>query len=182
MAVGGFASTPTSTAPAVLVLNAFDAGGAQLAGSRGSSIVSIGNDLDIATGRHAIRAGAQLDAGRYRTSELRNTGGTFTFASLAAYAAGQPTTFTRNLGNPDVDIAQAQLGLYVQDDIRARKDLTDQRRPAAGISVAHRRLQPGAARRLGLVAVQERQDDDPRRRRHLLRLVRRPVLRTGRAA
>ncbi len=115
---------PVSTAPAVLVLNAFDAGGAQLAGSRGSNIVSITNDLDIATGRHAIRAGAQLDAGRYRTSERRNTGGTFTFASLDAYAAGQPTTFTRNVGDPDVAISQAQLGLYVQDDYRARKDLT----------------------------------------------------------
>jgi hypothetical protein len=116
--------SPASTAPAVLVLNAFDAGGAQLGGSRGSNTVSITNDLDIATGRHAIRAGAQLDAGRYRTSELRNTTGTFTFASLDAYAAGQPTTYTRNVGNPDVTIAQAQLGLYVQDDIRVRKDLT----------------------------------------------------------
>ena len=116
--------SPASTAPAVLVLNAFDAGGAQLAGSRGSNTVSITNDLDIATGRHAIRAGAQLDAGRYRTSELRNTSGTFTFASLDAYAAGQPTTYTRSAGNPEVTIAQAQLGLYVQDDIRVRKDLT----------------------------------------------------------
>ena len=118
------AFVPVSAAPAVLVLNAFDAGGAQLAGSRGTNTVSITNDLDIATGRHAIRAGAQLDAGRYRTSELRNTAGTFTFSSLDAYAAGLPTTYTRNVGNPDVEIAQAQLGLYVQDDFRARKDLT----------------------------------------------------------
>ena len=116
--------SPVSTAPAVLVLNAFNAGGAQLAGSRSSNIVSITNDLDIAAGRHAIRAGTQLDAGRYRTSERRNTGGTFTFASLDAYAAGQPTTFTRNVGDPDVTISQAQLGLYLQDDYRARKDLT----------------------------------------------------------
>ena len=118
------AFAPTSLAPAVLVLNAFDAGGAQLAGSRGSSIVSVTNDLDIATSRHAIRAGAQIDAGRYRTSELRNAAGTFTFSGLDAYAAGRPTTFTRNIGNPDVEIVQAQLGLYVQDDIRVRKDLT----------------------------------------------------------
>jgi hypothetical protein len=118
------AFAPASTAPAVLVLNAFDAGGAQLAGSRSSNTVSITNDLDIATGRHAIRAGAQIDAGRYRSGELRNTAGTFTFASLAAYAAGQPTTYTRNVGNPDVEISQAQIGLYVQDDIRVRKELT----------------------------------------------------------
>jgi hypothetical protein len=118
------AFTPVSIAPAVLVLNAFDAGGAQLAGSRGSNVFQLTNDLDISVGRHAIRTGIQLDAGRYRTNELRNTTGTFTFSGLDAYAAGQPTTFTRNAGNPDVAIAQAQLGLYMQDDIRARKDLT----------------------------------------------------------
>ena len=118
------AFAPVSSSPAVLVLNAFDAGGAQLAGSRGSTTIYLADDLDIAVGRHAIRAGMQLDAGSYRSSELRNATGTFTFASLDAYAAGRPTTFTRNVGDPDVDIAQAQLGLYVQDDIRARKDLT----------------------------------------------------------
>ena len=118
------AYAPTSTAPAVLVLNAFNAGGAQLAGSSGSNVLSITDDLDIARGRHAIRAGGQLDTGRYRSGELRNTSGTFTFASLAAYDAGQPTTFTRNVGDPFVEVSQTQLGLYVQDDVRARKDLT----------------------------------------------------------
>jgi hypothetical protein len=115
---------PVSTAPAVLVLNAFDAGGAQLAGAHGSDVFELADDVDISAGRHAVRTGVQLEAGRYSTSELRNTTGTFTFASLDAYAAGRPTTFTRNIGNPDVAISQVQLGLYVQDDIRARKDLT----------------------------------------------------------
>ena len=64
------AFTPASAAPAVLVLNAFNAGGAQVAGSRSSTPCSIADDLDIAIGRHAIRAGVQLDAGRYRTDEL----------------------------------------------------------------------------------------------------------------
>ena len=118
------AFAPVSIAPAVLVLNAFDAGGAQLSGFRGSSVFYAADDLDIAAGRHAIRTGVQLDAGTYRSRELRNATGTFTFASLDAYSAGRPTTFTRNAGDPDVSIAQAQLGVYVQDDIRARKDLT----------------------------------------------------------
>ena len=118
------AFSPASTAPAVLVLNTFNAGGAQLGGSRGANTVSITDDLDIAKGRHAIRAGVQFDAGRYHTTELRNTTGTFTFASLDAYTAGLPTTFTRNVGNPETAIGQAQLGLYVQDDIRVRKALT----------------------------------------------------------
>src|SRR5207245_2685919 len=99
------AFAPVSTAPAVLVLNAFDAGGAQLAGARGANAFTLVDDLDIAFGRHAIRTGMQLDGGRYRSNELRNTTGTFTFSSLDAYAAGRPTTFTRNIGNPDVAIS-----------------------------------------------------------------------------
>src|SRR4029077_8567613 len=55
--------TPLSAAPAVLVLNAFDAGGAQLAGTRGSNVVELHDDLDIAAGRHAIRTGIELEAG-----------------------------------------------------------------------------------------------------------------------
>jgi hypothetical protein len=115
---------PASAAPAVLVLNAFNAGGAQLAGSRGSNRFTLADDLDIAAGRHAIRAGLLLDAGRYRTDERRNTGGTFTFASLDDYAAARPTTYTRNLGEPWLTVSQAELALYLQDDIRLRKDLT----------------------------------------------------------
>lgn len=118
------AYSPTSAAPAVLVLNAFNAGGAQLAGARGTSLFTLADDLDIAIGRHAIRTGLLLDAGRYRTDELRNTGGTFTFASLDDYAAARPTTFTRNIGDPRLTTSQAQLALYVQDDIRVRKNLT----------------------------------------------------------
>ena len=118
------AFTPVSTAPAVLVLNAFDAGGAQMSGTRAVDTFEIADDLDVAVGRHAIRTGFLLEGGRYNTNVLRNAGGTFTFASLAAYAAGTPTTFTRNAGDPNVAVSQVQAGVYVQDDFRARKDLT----------------------------------------------------------
>ena len=115
---------PTSTAPAVVVLNAFGAGGAQLSGARGANVFTLADDLDISIGRHAIRTGVLLDAGRYHTDERRNTGGTFTFASLEDFSAARPTTYTRNVGNPALSVSQTQLGVYVQDDIRVRKDLT----------------------------------------------------------
>jgi carboxypeptidase family protein len=118
------ALVPASGASAVLVLSAFNSGGAQLAGSRGTSVFTLADDLDIAAGRHAIRTGLLLDAGRYRTDERRNTGGTFVFASLADYAAARPTSYTRNIGEPALTISQAELALYVQDDMRVRKDLT----------------------------------------------------------
>ena len=111
-------------APAVLVLNAFNSGGAQIDGGRHSVDVDIADDLDIAIGKHAIRTGVQFEAGRYRSDELRNAAGTFTFANLDAFAAGRPTTYTRNVGDPRVTVSQAQMALYFQDDYRARKALT----------------------------------------------------------
>jgi len=118
------ALTPASSAPAVLVLNAFDAGGAQIDGRRTSGELELADDLDFALGKHAVRTGFLLERGRYRSDERRNAGGTFTFASLDAFAAGLPTTFTRNIGDPRVSVEQTELGVYVQDDFRARKDLT----------------------------------------------------------
>src|SRR5262249_37177059 len=86
--------------------------------------IEIGDDLDISTGKHAFRTGLLFEGGRYHTDERRNATGTFTFSDLNAFAAGLPTTFTRNAGDPRAAISQIQTGLYVQDDYRAAKALT----------------------------------------------------------
>jgi hypothetical protein len=118
------ANQAASAAAAVLVLNAFNAGGAQIAGGRASRELELADDLDIALGKHALRTGLLLERIRYRWDERRNAGGTFTFSDLDAYRAGRPTTFTRNTGDPLLTTTQTQLGLYVQDDFRAAKSLT----------------------------------------------------------
>ena len=53
-------------APAVLVLNAFDTGGAQLSGTRGVRAIELSDDLDIGIGKHAVRAGVLVEGGRNR--------------------------------------------------------------------------------------------------------------------
>lgn len=110
--------------PAVLVLNAFNSGGAQIDGGSGATTFEFADDLDIAVGRHAFRVGMLAEGGRYHTSVSRNALGTFTFSDLAAFNAGRPTTFTRNAGDPRVSTSQVQTGVYVQDDYRAAKSLT----------------------------------------------------------
>ncbi len=116
--------TPASLAPAVLVLNAFNSGGSQIGGQQDSNEILLADDLDIASGKHAMRAGFQIDGGRYDTSVARNTGGTFTFSGLDAFNAAQPTTFTRNVGDPQVAVSQWQGAIYFQDDYRLRRELT----------------------------------------------------------
>ena len=113
-----------SLAPAVQVLNAFNAGGAQIGGGRHVNQTDIADDLDFSRGKHALRTGFLLEAAQIRTDVRRNTTGTFTFSSLDAFNAGLPTTFSRNIGDPLVNVSQLQAGVYIQDDYRARKDLT----------------------------------------------------------
>jgi hypothetical protein len=113
-----------SLAPAVQVLNAFNAGGAQIGGSRRLNQTDVADDLDISRGKHAIRTGFLIEVAQIRSDVRRNATGSFTFASLDAFNAGLPTTFTRNIGDALVDVSQLQAGVYIQDDYRARKDLT----------------------------------------------------------
>ena len=117
-------SSSLTDAPTLLVLDAFNAGGAQIEGGRRGTDIELASDLDYAKGRHSARAGFLLEAGRYRSDDARNMGGTFTFASLDAYDAGRPTTFTQRSGNPLVEYSHAQFGGYVQDDVRVARSLS----------------------------------------------------------
>ena len=111
-------------APTYRVLDAFTSGGAQQDGGRDASELEYASNVDWARGRHAIRMGALVEGGCYRSDSRTNQLGTFTFASLADYEAGHPATYSRRLGDPLVTYSQWQAGFYVQDDWRARANLT----------------------------------------------------------
>jgi hypothetical protein len=113
-----------SDAPAIQVLNAFTRGGAGLDSRRRVAEYEVGDNIDFAYKQHTMRAGVLAEAGRYRSRDDRNANGTFTFASLAAFNAGRPTTYTQRTGDSTVAHTQYQLGAYWQDDWRARKNLT----------------------------------------------------------
>lgn len=113
-----------SDAPAVLVLDAFNTGGAQVAGGRRATDFELAADVDYAKGRHSARAGVLLEGSRYRSDDVRNFAGTFTFGSLTDYETGRPTTFTQRTGDPLVEFSHAQLGWYVQDDVRVARSLS----------------------------------------------------------
>jgi outer membrane receptor protein involved in Fe transport len=80
--------------------------------------------VDWARGRHAVRFGSLVEGGRSRSDNRTNYLGTFTFASLADYQAGLASTYTRRDGDPLVDYSHWQAGVFMQDDWRARRNLT----------------------------------------------------------
>jgi hypothetical protein len=110
-------------APITRVLDAFTSGGSQSSGGSRSSSVNLGSDIDYVRGIHSVRTGFQIDADDNHSDFLGNYLGTYTFESLADYQAGRPRSFTRVIGDPRIDYWFVQAGVYVQDDIRLRKNL-----------------------------------------------------------
>ena len=58
------ATASATDSPAVLVLDAFNSGGAQIDGAQRAREIEFANDLDIASGKHAIRTGVLVDSRR----------------------------------------------------------------------------------------------------------------------
>jgi len=112
-----------SDRPAINVMGAFESGGAQVGGGRRQTAWSIQDDVDLTLRNHAIRIGGDVETITVRSDEWRNRSGTYTFASVADYAAWTPLTFTQRVGDPSVSLTVRHGALYVQDDVRLGKRL-----------------------------------------------------------
>jgi hypothetical protein len=108
----------------VVVNGAFTTGGAQVSGGRHPRLFEAASDVDYVRGMNTVRTGFLTAGGRYRSDSSANTLGTFTFSSVDAFNAGTPATYTQRIGDPLVRYFNAQIAIYVQDDIRVRKNLT----------------------------------------------------------
>jgi hypothetical protein len=114
-------SVSATEAPTIRVNDAFTSGGAQQSGGDHRFEFEGATDLDYVRGKHAMRTGVLVEGGRYRSDASSNYLGTYTFASLADYAAGRPTNYSRRIGDPNVSFTNLQAGVYVQDDWRVHK-------------------------------------------------------------
>ena len=110
--------------PTLRITDALTRGGAQQAGGRTARSVNLISDLDYVRGIHSFRTGIDINASWIRSDEITNYLGTYTFESMEAYDAGVPKSYTRRIGNPNISYSSILGGIYVQDDIRIRKNLT----------------------------------------------------------
>jgi hypothetical protein len=111
-------------APTTVITDYSITGGAQRAGGRHTRAFSLASDLDYVRGKHSVRIGMLLDGGWYKTDDASNYLGTYTFENHDAFLAGRPRSYTRRIGNPLIEYFHLQSGIYIQDDIRLRKNLT----------------------------------------------------------
>lgn len=117
-------SQSDTEAPTIRVLDAFTSGGAQRAGGDHLKTIDIASDLDYVLGRHSIRSGLVVNGSWTHSDATANYLGTYTFDNLDAYVAGQPSNYTRRIGDPAIAYANLMAGAYLQDDIRVRRNLT----------------------------------------------------------
>ena len=114
-----------SNAPAIVVIDAFADGGAGQQGDRRGRLLEIEDTVDFQIGRqHRLRTGVLVESMWYRSDELRNGNGTWTFGSLAQYDLGLAATYTQRVGSTLVDYSQHQGAVYVQDDYTPHKALS----------------------------------------------------------
>jgi hypothetical protein len=111
-------------APTIRVSDAFVSGGAQVKGGRTGKTFNFASDVDYIRGIHSMRAGVQMDGGWYRSDSQSNYLGTYTFTSEDDFNAGIPDNYKLTIGDPLIKYFSMQSGVYLQDDIRVRKNLT----------------------------------------------------------
>ena len=132
--------TPQSLQPTVSVLGAFTSGG----NSMGKVIdtqdhYELQNYTSISLGKNFIRFGGRLRDVDESNSSTGNFNGTFTFPSLNAYQiteqnlqqslpplanGGGPSQLLIGFGSPYASVNLIDLGLYGEDDWRARPNMT----------------------------------------------------------
>ncbi len=83
------------------------------------------NDLSWSRGSHLLKMGSSLRQVEVNGGSLNNSFvGSIFFPNINAFLAGQPLSYSRNIGNPLIGLGRREWHAYVQDDWRVTPYLT----------------------------------------------------------
>ncbi len=123
---GTNAQIPQSTAPTFSIQGYFSGGGSN-AGTQSSNQdrYEVQNYTSVALRKNFIRAGLRYRFYREGSFSTSGSNGAFTYANPAAYLANQPLQYKFvSVANPRVEGNIGDIGLYVEDDWKAKSNLT----------------------------------------------------------
>ncbi|PYV08955.1 MAG: hypothetical protein DMG07_24325 [Acidobacteria bacterium] len=110
--------------PAIIVLDAFSAGGAQVSQRRREVVSDLQDIVSLVRGKHTLRFGAGIRPKFFHARDASDFGGTFTFSSLATFNLNHPFLYTVNRGDPEISYRQHEFHVFLQDEIRVRPDFS----------------------------------------------------------
>ena len=103
-------------AASIVVPGSFQEGGAQLDNYRKESRYEFQDGLSLVKGSLTLKAGAEARLHPFIRYSADNFGGTYQFASLAGYEAGQPILYTVNTGHPLIISDQDEYAWFLQTE------------------------------------------------------------------
>ena len=115
--------TSTSTAPLIVVQGAFQQGGGHANEWRQEPRHDVLDTLSVSQGSRTWKAGVDTKFHPIDSYDADNFGGTYNFASLAAYAANRPTLFSVNGGDPYLAFRQNEYAWFLQIESSFRTSL-----------------------------------------------------------
>jgi hypothetical protein len=111
--------------PTLLVQGAFNGGGNAAQSSRDNQDrFEFQQSLAVDRGKHFLRFGARYRLQRDANLSTANYNGQFTFPSLAAYIAKQPSQYSVTVGKSSANVLTGDLGVYAEDEWRVTKTVT----------------------------------------------------------
>ncbi|HXP09832.1 MAG TPA: carboxypeptidase regulatory-like domain-containing protein, partial [Acidobacteriaceae bacterium] len=117
--------TPLDFTPTITVQGAFTGGGNNEGTVHDAQDhYELQNYTTASLGVHALRFGARLRTTRDANSSTAGFNGSYTYASLNSYAAGQPSQYEITQGTPAARVTLFDAGVFVQDDWRVRPNFT----------------------------------------------------------
>ncbi len=116
---------PLSTAPQLSVPGFFTTGG-----NSAGHVVNQENHYEFqnytsyVSGNHSMRFGGRLRISQASDLLASNFNGTFTYPTVDAFVNNQPNQFSITTGQPSISDTFFDLGVYAEDDWKARPNLT----------------------------------------------------------
>jgi TonB-dependent receptor-like protein len=117
-------TNPFSTAPAIIVKDAFTGGGAQNKQEQNGNEYELSNLIYFAGEKLIMRSGFQGWQRRQHSLYQDNFFGEWTFSDLASYRAGKPLKYRITCCDPFITLRQTQVGLFSQNDLKLTKTFT----------------------------------------------------------
>jgi hypothetical protein len=89
---------------------------------RGDTVAVFSDTLSYLRGKHSLKFGGELR--RFYNNNFNKTTGSFGFASMTDFLAGNANAFTVTLGDVSSSVGTGALGLYTQDSYKVTSNLT----------------------------------------------------------